>query len=82
MTHVIEALIPIKTGSGLNDRIHWRARARRAKQQRSTAWMVFARTDKPLPAVVTLVCRSFGRRQLAGSPQVGPRWCRRCLWDS
>lgn len=60
MTHVIEALIPIKTGSGMNDRIHWRARARRAKQQRSTAWMVFARTDKPLPAVVTLVRMSAG----------------------
>lgn len=57
--------IPIKTGSGLNDRMHWRKRARFVRSERDTACMMvkpqLAMLDRsPLPAIVTITRHSAG----------------------
>ena len=46
--------IPIRTGTGLNEREHWRARARRVKSERQ-ATALFLRGNRPaLPCTVLL----------------------------
>lgn len=57
-TIVVE--LPIKTGAGLNDRLHWRVRAAKVKKQREAAWTVLANARRPFPAVITLTRLSAG----------------------
>jgi len=48
--------IPIKTGRGLNDREHWRARHQRVKKEReATAWLLAGKTKPKLPCSVLLI---------------------------
>jgi hypothetical protein len=53
--------LPIKTGAGLNDRMHWRARSKRTKSQRTTVCAFVKRHSRPLPAVVTMTRLSSGK---------------------
>ena len=61
---MIKFELPIKTGAGLNDRGHWRARARKAKHERNTLCRVARsylwQTPIKLPAVVTMVRHGAG----------------------
>jgi hypothetical protein len=59
---VIEVFLPIKTVAGLNAREHWRARSRRVKAERSTAFhMLRGRLGgDPRPCVVTMTRMSSG----------------------
>lgn len=55
--------IPLRTGSGLNDRLHWRSMASRAKKERHAAWLIlkgsgFGNWD--VPCTVRMVRRSSG----------------------
>lgn len=50
--------LPIKTGRGLNDRVHWAARMKTVKQQRNLACLLVP--AHPLPCVVTLTRCSAG----------------------
>jgi len=61
LAHQIDIVIPIRTYSGLNDRVHWRTKARRARNERSSAFMFFpAGMVSELPFVVTMIRRSPG----------------------
>jgi hypothetical protein len=46
-------VVPVRTVSTLNTREHWAKRAKRAKQERTTAWSCFVharcRIDRPCP---------------------------------
>jgi hypothetical protein len=52
--------LPIKTGAGLNDRLHWAARAAKVKIQRRNVCLCLKRAKKPFPAVITLTRLSAG----------------------
>lgn len=58
--------IPLQTGKGLNDRIHWRKRARITKQHRISAHSAVhvhqlqSRSKLPFPATITLTRLSAG----------------------
>lgn len=52
--------LPIKTGAGLNDRMHWRQRSRLVKSQRSAACLALKTKLRPFPAVITLTRLSAG----------------------
>jgi hypothetical protein len=56
---VISVLLPLTTGRGLNDRLHWAQRARQTKQHRSLAYYLTPKHD--VPCVVTLVRLSAGK---------------------
>jgi hypothetical protein len=56
---VISVLLPLTTGRGLNDRMHWMQRARQTKKQRSAAWLLVPK--HPLPCVVTITRLSAGK---------------------
>ena len=58
--------IPIRTGSGLNGREHWRAKARRVKHERIAtrlAWFAAGRPTITPPCAVRLVRVSPGTRR-------------------
>lgn len=53
----MKVLVPLRTGAGQNDREHFRARARRVKQERqAVAWMLAVHKPPTGPVTVTL-CR-------------------------
>lgn len=53
--------LPIKTGSGLNMREHWRKRAKRVKAERTVAMVrTISSRIPPLPVVVILTRLSAG----------------------
>lgn len=52
--------LPIKTGAGLNDRMHWRKRSKIVKAQRSAACLAVKSVNKPFPCVVTMTRMSAG----------------------
>ncbi len=56
MSVLIEAIcIPLRTGNGLNDRGHWRVRARRVTDERDVVQWTLCKHGRPrLPCVVTL----------------------------
>lgn len=56
-------MLPIKTGGGLNDRLHWAERSRRVKRERGTACLLVRSNLNGcgLPCVVTLTRLSFGK---------------------
>jgi len=65
MTTLISVDLPIKTGAGLNDRMHWRARARKVKAQREgTRLALFLNrcnwSELPLPLGIRLIRLSAG----------------------
>jgi hypothetical protein len=54
----MQVLMPIKTGRGLNDRMHWSMRHRLAVKQRRDACLLCP--PHPLPCVVTMTRLSAG----------------------
>jgi hypothetical protein len=53
---VITAFVPIRTGRGLNDRMHWAARARKVKYEREAVQWALNGNSRPwLPCSVTLI---------------------------
>lgn len=47
--------IPIRTGTGLNDRGHWRVKARKVKAERqAAAWSTAGKKAPPVPCTVLL----------------------------
>jgi len=54
----MKCFMPIKTGRGLNDRMHWSMRHRLAVKQRRDAFLLCP--PHPLPCVVTMTRLSAG----------------------
>lgn len=55
MTPIVLILIHIRTGTGLNDRGHWRAKASKVKAERqATAWSTVGKKAPPVPCTVLL----------------------------
>jgi hypothetical protein len=53
--------LPIKTGAGLNDRLHWVARSKKTKAHRQVAHCAVLACRRPYPAIITLMRISAGR---------------------
>lgn len=48
-------VIPLRTGTGLNDRHHWRVKAKRVKKEReATAWALAGKQPPVMPCTVLL----------------------------
>ncbi|GLQ96452.1 hypothetical protein [Dyella mobilis] len=61
IARVITLELPIRTGAGLNDRLHWAARAAKVKLQRQQVGLVVkSKRPLPFPAVITLTRLSPG----------------------
>jgi hypothetical protein len=57
----LELQAPIKTGRGLNDRLHWRSRwLQNQGIKRDTGWILAGKKPPPLPLTVDLIRCSRG----------------------
>lgn len=55
MTEALAISMPLRLGNGLNDRGHWRSKARRVKCEReAVAWALILKTRLAPPLVVTI----------------------------
>lgn len=51
----VRLIVPIRTGTGLNDRSHWRVKAKAVKKEReATAWASVGTKAPPVPCTVLL----------------------------
>lgn len=51
----ISLIVPVRTGTGLNDRSHWRVKAKAVKAERqATAWSTAGKKAPPVPCTVLL----------------------------
>jgi hypothetical protein len=59
---MIEFTLPVKTGRGLNDRMHWAAKAKQAKKHRQAACYMSMghKVWEVVPATITLCRMSWG----------------------
>lgn len=61
--HPLLVTIPLRLGTGLNEREHWRVKASRVAAERSrVAWSLLGKTLPRLPAVITMT--RIGKRKM------------------
>lgn len=57
MTPLLDIAIPLRLGNGLNDRGHWRSKARQVKHEREAVAWALLMTPAPSPPLVVTITR-------------------------